>query len=102
MVDNNSAYRHITFFKFKSDVTDQEKEEYERGMHEMLSNFKDVMKNVQFGKNLVEGFDYIINAEFNTLEDRTNYLNHDVHKKFFNQWVDRYENRTSGVFQIKF
>jgi hypothetical protein len=96
------TYRHITFFKFKSDVTPEEKELYEQGMQEMLSNFTSLMKNVHFGKNLTEGFDYILNVEFDSIEERANYLNHEIHKAFLNKWANRYETRCSGVFQIKF
>jgi hypothetical protein len=100
---DNSIYRHITFFKFKPEVTPEEKEQYEKETNEMLSSFKSVMKNAHFGKNEVQGgYEYIINAEFNSLEDRANYLDHEVHKALFNKWNEKWESRVSGVLQIKF
>jgi hypothetical protein len=100
---DNSAYRHITFFKFKPEVTPEEKEVYEKDTREMLANFSSVMKNVQFGKNEVQsGYEYIINGEFNSLEDRQKYLDHEIHKALLTKWADKWESRVSGVLQVKF
>jgi hypothetical protein len=97
----NTSIRHITFIKLKSTVTDEEKLEYENDAIEMLKLFNNFAKNTKFGKNLANNeFDYIINAEFNSIDDRTSYINHDTHKVFVNKWLERIEKRVSGALEI--
>jgi hypothetical protein len=97
----NKNVRHITFFKFKPEVTEEEKLEYEKDTKEMLRFFSDVAKNVHFEKNLAKSeYEYIINAEFENLGTRANYLSHDVHVNFFNKWNEKWESRVSGVIPI--
>ena len=99
----DKGYRHITQFKFKKDINEEEKYLWRTEMKEMLSTYN--LNNIQFAKNLsdvTDGFDfeYVLNIEFDDIKKRKEYLLSENHKNFNSKWFDKYEYRSSSVIEL--
>lgn len=92
MQTQNQAVRHIVFFTFNEDMTDDEKTNFGKDLKEMISNYKS--SNVIYGKNLSvypDGnlYETVLNVEFPNAEERLSYLTGELHDKFQIKWAHR-------------
>jgi len=98
MENSKGMMQHQVYFWLKSTVTESDRKAFEKGLHNLISNIKEVSK-AEIGvpaktadRDVVDhSFAYSLLVRFKTIEDHNIYQSHAAHQKFIDDHAALWE-----------